>query len=99
MGTDVYHLITTIDHNLQNASDTPRFQRKVAYDNLPSEALPQLRRLSADKSQALLEEVNRWLRQQDRDANPNVEGTGRKCAGIGIYYFEEDVQEDSQDED
>lgn len=98
LGTDVYHLITTIDHNLQNASDTPRFQRKVAYDNLPSEALPQIRRLSAEKSQALLEEVNRWLRKQDRDANPYVEGTGRKRAGIGIYYFEEDVQEDSQNE-
>ena len=99
LGTDVYHLITTIDHNLQNAGTEPRFQRKVAYDNLPSEALPQIRSLSSEKSQALLEELNSWLRQLDRDTNPEVEGTGRKRAGIGIYYFEEDVQEGGQNED
>lgn len=98
LGTDVYHLITTIDHNLQNAGAEPRFQRKVAYDNLPGEAMPQLRKLSAEKSQALLEELNRWLREHDRDANPDVRGSGRKRAGIGIYYFEEDVQEDSRNE-
>jgi hypothetical protein len=99
LGTDVSHLIHTIDHNLQGAGDGPRFQRKVAYDNLPSEALPQLRELSAEKSQALLEELNRWLRRHDRDTNPGSGGTGRKRAGIGIYYFEEDVREDRQDED
>lgn len=98
LGTDVYHLITTIDHNLQNAGDIPRFQRKVAYDNLPAEALPQLRELSAEKSQALLEELNRWLREHDRDTNPEAGGSGRKRAGIGIYYFEEDAQEESQNE-
>ena len=98
LGTDVSHLIGTIDHNLQNTGKEPRFQRKVAYDNLPSESLPMFRELTAEKAQALLEEMNRWLRQHDRDTNPKAEGTGRKRAGIGIYYFEEDVQEDSLDE-
>ncbi len=98
LGTDVYHLISTIDHNLQNTGKEPRFQRKVAYDNLPSESLPMFRELTAEKAQALLEEMNRWLRQHDRDTNPKAEGTGRKRAGIGIYYFEEDVPEDGQDE-
>ena len=99
LGTDVYHLIATIDHNLQNSGVEPRFQRKVAYDNLPEEAIPALRELSAGKSQALLEELNRWLREHDRDTNPGAGGTGRKRAGVGIYYFEEDVQEDGQHED
>lgn len=98
LGTDVYHLIATIDHNLQNDDGIPRFQRKVSYDNLPVEAMPQIRQLSAEKAQALLEELNRLMSQQDRDSHPAVEGTGRKRAGIGIYYFEEDVQEDSQNE-
>lgn len=98
LGTDVYHLISTIDHNLQNAGAEPRFQRKVAYDNLPEEALPQLRKLSAEKSQALLVEMDRWLRRQDRDTNPEVEGAGRKRAGIGIYYFEENVREERENE-
>ena len=99
LGTDVYHLINTIDHNLQSRDGVPRFQRKVAYDNLPEEVMPQLRRLSGEKSQALLEELDRWLRRQDRDAHPEVEGSGRKRAGIGIYYFEEDVQDESHDEE
>jgi len=98
LGTDVYHLISTIDYNLQLDESGSRFQRKVAYDNLPIEAIPQFRRLSAEKAQALLEELDRWLRQHDRDANPDSEGSGRKHAGIGIYYFEEDVQEDGRDD-
>lgn len=98
LGTDVYHLIATIDHNMQQIGAEPRFQRKVAYDNLPDEVLPRLRELGAEKSQALLEELNRWMRQHDRNVNPDVKGTGRKRAGIGIYYFEEDAQDDGQNE-
>jgi hypothetical protein len=33
--------------------------------------------------------------EHDRDVNPKVEGTGRRGAGIGIYYFEEDPEEES----
>lgn len=67
----------------------PRFQRKVAYDNLPDEVLPKYRKLSAKKAQALLESLDQWLAQRDRDINPAVRGTGRNEAGLGIYYFEE----------
>lgn len=98
LGTDVYHLIATIDHNLQSPESGLRFQRKVAYDNLPDEAVLQFRQLSAEKSQALLEELDSWLRHHDRDANPESKGSGRKHAGIGIYYFEENVQEDGRDD-
>ena len=94
LGTDVALLIGTIDHNLHEPQGQPRFQRKVAYDNLPAEALPRLRELSAEHGQNLLQELDRYLAQQDRDANPNTHGTGRKHAGIGIYYFEEDVSEE-----
>jgi hypothetical protein len=91
LGTDVADLITTIDHNLQHGAGDPRFQRKVMYDNLPEEAISRFRALSAEQSQQLLENLDRWLSQQDRDANPAVQGTGRRRAGIGIYYFEEDL--------
>ena len=94
LGTDVALLIGTIDYNMQETQDQPRFQRKVAYDNLPAEALPKLRELSHEHGQALLQEIDRYLSQQDRDINPNVQGTGRKHAGIGIYYFEEDEPEE-----
>ncbi|MEN8180649.1 MAG: DUF6502 family protein [Pseudomonadota bacterium] len=94
LGTDVQSLLSTIDYNLQQDSQTPRFQRKVSYDNLPAESLPEFRKLSAEKAQALLIKLDRHLSAQDRDLNPSVEGTGRKQAGVGIYYFERDLSED-----
>jgi len=89
LGTDVAHLISTIDHNLKSDPIGPFFQRKVAYDNLPDEVLPVFRRNSAKRAQTLLESLDRWLAQRDRDVTPTVKGTGRNQAGIGIYYFEE----------
>jgi hypothetical protein len=93
LGTDVGHLISTIDHNLKPDPISPFFQRKVAYDNLPDEALPQFRKLSAKRGQTLLESLDRWLAQRDRDVAPSVKGTGRNRAGLGIYYFEEPYSE------
>lgn len=91
LGTDVAHLVSTIDHNLRHSGEDLRFQRKVAYDNLPEEALPEFRRMTRMKSQELIEAMDRWLAKRDRDLNPEVKGSGRKQAGVGIYYFEEDV--------
>ena len=91
LGTDVADIIATIDHNLQHGAGDPRFQRKVMYDNLPEESISKFRTLSAEQSQKLLETLDRWLAEQDRDVNPAVQGSGRKRAGIGIYYFEEDL--------
>lgn len=89
LGTDVGYLISTIDHNMQHDNSSLLFQRKVAYDNLPDEILPRFRASSARKAQTLLEQLDRWLAQHDRDVTPSVEGSGRNQAGIGIYYFEE----------
>ena len=92
LGVDASHLIATIDHNIRQ-SDTPFFQRKVSYDNLPLEVLPELKKKAADRGQALLESMDRWMSARDRDVTPGVPGTGRKRAGIGIYYFQEDYGE------
>ena len=89
LGTDVGHLISTLDHNLKPDPIVSLFQRKVAYDNLPDDVLPQFRKLSAKKAQALLESLDRWLAQHDRDINPAVKGPGRNRAGLGAFYFEE----------
>lgn len=96
LGTDVALLISTIDHNLQPQTPEPFFQRKVAYDNLPQEVLPQFRRLAAQKAQNLLEKLDKWLAQHDRDTNPEIKGTGRNRAGLGIYYFEEPCPEEGE---
>lgn len=93
LGTDVALLLDTIDHNLVEGQTNPYFQRKVAYNNLPVECLAEFRELSGEKAMALLEELNRYLMQHDRDVNPKSQGSGRKRAGVGIYYFEEDMND------
>ena len=93
LGTDVRDLITTIDHNLLSPPGKTFFQRKVSYDNLPFEVLEELKDLTKKKGQSLLEEMDRWLSQRDRDVNPHVSGTGRYRAGMGIYYFQETLEE------
>lgn len=90
LGTDVADLISTIDRNVTRP-DAPFIQRKVCYDNLPEEALPELKLQAAGRAQMLLEALDRWMSEHDRDVNPKVEGTGRKRAGVGIYYFEGDT--------
>jgi hypothetical protein len=89
LGADAADLMATIDHNL--AEQQPFFQRKVVYDNIPSEAVADFRETSAAEGQLLLEKLDILLSGQDRDCNPGVEGSGRKRLGVGIYYFEEDI--------
>jgi hypothetical protein len=93
LGTDVTFLIDTIDHNMQDGIDAPRFQRKVMYDNLPEEAMVEFRALAARQAQELIEHLDQWLARHDRDANPSVQGTGRMRAGLGIFCFEDDISE------
>ncbi len=87
LGTDVAALIDTINHNLQSR-DAPLFQRKVYYDNLPEDALQELRALSRQHGQQLIELMDRLMQAYDRDVNPQIQGEGRCMAGIGVYYFE-----------
>jgi len=88
LGMDVSGLLNTINHNIYHSQEKPLFQRKVYYDNLPSECLPELQTLLAEHGQSLLEFLDQWMAKRDRDINPNVKGSGRKAAGIGLFYFE-----------
>ncbi len=92
LGTDVSLLIDTIDHNTRSEEDGVRIQRKVAYDNVPMEALAEIRDASTKEAQRLLEKLDAKISLHDRDANPDVKGTGRKFVGVGIYYFETDTE-------
>ncbi len=99
LGTDVADLISCIDHNLTCAPEEAFFQRKVAYDNLPREAMGELRKVAAERAQQLLEDLDRWMSARDRDTSPGAGGTGRKRASVGVYYYEEDVPEEDGPED
>ena len=89
LGTDVAHLISSIRHNLNPDDRGLFYQRKVMYDNLPDEVLAEFRRLSAQSAQKLLEKLDVWLSERDRDSGQAVAGNNRNVAGLGVYYFEE----------
>ena len=93
LGTDVAQLISSIRHNLEPDDRGLFYQRKVMYDNLPDEILPAFRKLSAESAQKLLEKLDGWLSERDRDTGRRVKGIGRNVAGLGIYYFEESYEE------
>jgi hypothetical protein len=38
--------------------------------------------------------LNKSFSKQDRDVNPSVKGSGRYQVGVGIYYFEESLDEE-----
>lgn len=92
LGSDVADLIRTIDHNLTSTPRDARFQRRVSYDNIPRELLPELKKQVAQKSQSCLEALDRVLVGADRDRNPSAKGAGRGRVGVGIYYFEETIE-------
>ena len=90
LGSDVAELVATIDYNLHAEGGEPRFQRKVAYNNLPADALPALRRLTAERSSELLLELNDRFAARDRDTSQDgAEEGDRHRAGLAIYYFED----------
>lgn len=99
LGTDTALLVDTINHNLTHDSEHRRLQRKVSYDNLPEECIPEFKKFAAEESYQLLLKLNEWLAEHDRDSNPNITGTGRMRSGVGIYYFEEDANESKGAED
>ncbi len=92
LGNDARDLIATITHNLDADPANAYFQRKTSYNNLPANALDDVRQLLRDEGQVFLERFDRLLAAKDRDMNASVLGEGRKRAVIGLYYFEEDVE-------
>lgn len=95
LGTDVADLIASIEHNLDADASVRYFQRKVAYDNLPPEYLPALRDLLAQKGQTLLETLNDDMARHDRDLSGVVVEGPRRRAMVGIYYFEDETDDDA----
>ncbi len=89
LGTDVADLVASIEHNLDGGGDEPFYQRKVAYDALPSETLPSLRKLVRRDAQKLLERLDREMSRRDTDLPPGADQPPLRRAMVGIYYFEE----------
>jgi hypothetical protein len=87
LGVETADLLNTIDHNIHTEGEEPFFQRKVCYYRFPVRHLPALRRLTSQKSQELLEELNVWLAEHD-DADILEPDEQVRRTGLSLYYFE-----------
>jgi hypothetical protein len=98
LGVETADLLNTIDHNIHAENADPFFQRKVCYFRFPERYLPELRALSRDKSQTVLDELNIWMADHD-DAGPEDCGDSVKRVGLSLYYFEGPVENDHEQSD
>jgi len=87
LGTDTAELIATIDHNLVCEESALRFQRKVSNSRVSADALPEFQALSAQKAQALLEELDAWLDRHEVESDTQDSAQG-KYVSLGIYFYE-----------
>jgi len=88
LGADTQELMETIILNMDESTSRQIFQKKVVYTNVPLIYLEQFRIYSARMSQHLLEEMDHWLSEHDRDTDPEVQGEGKATVGLGIYQIE-----------
>lgn len=85
LGVDTNELINTIDHNLIAAESNKHYQRKVSTAILNKNAIEEFKIISQNQSQALLEELDAWLTQNEVEADDD-----NACyVSLGIYYYEQ----------
>lgn len=86
-GEDVSDLVRTMDHNL--AGGPPLFQRTLSYSRVPACWLTQWRHYSAQRCQALLEELDDWLARADADVSGRATDEPLHRTGISVFQFED----------
>lgn len=90
-------LLNTLDHNLDREGNEGKFQRAVAYHNLPDDIVDEFKALSREKGTELLIELNAWLSAKKTSRAPLEPGQGKRI-GLGIYYFEDEPDEGKKNE-
>lgn len=97
LGRDVAELITSIDHNLSVPAEARVFQRKVSTSNLRADSIEDFRKLSNEQSMALLEHYDAWLSDHEIAGGDDSADDGCYVA-VGIYYFDETLHKENDDE-
>jgi hypothetical protein len=90
LGSDPAELFSTIAYNIEHA-EAPRLQRKVVYDNIGAEALPELSQKAREIGEEFIRRANTLLASYDRDRNPQAPGGQRTKVVLGTYVYEEEV--------
>ena len=100
LGSDTAELMDTIDHNAMLGDDeAPLLQMKVSYDNVPVEYVDAFQILSGRMGRRLIEDLDHWLADHDRDRNPDVLGSGKARLGLMVFQLQEIEQEGEGDGD
>lgn len=82
-------LLDTTAHNILCRPKDARFQRQVAYHDVPQSVIDEFQQYSYEKSLALLLDFDRWLAEKKKLGGASTnEPTGR--VGTGIYFFQND---------
>jgi len=79
----------TIDYNLTALKNNKRYQRKISTSILNKNTIEDFKKISQDRSQALLENLDTWLSQNEvepDDENPCY-------VSLVIYYYEQSCLE------
>lgn len=87
LGSDVADLICTIDHNLE-LPDQSYLQRKVSYNYIPAEKLPEIKKKMESISQKSLESMDKLLAANAVGKKAAKNNNTYVRTGVGIYYFE-----------
>lgn len=70
----------------------------MIYHDLPREVVDEFKALSAEKANALLLELNQWLAEKARAPAKRPLFSARIKTGLGIYFFEDNIVEDKNNE-
>jgi len=90
LGTDASELVASIDHNIHCAESERVFRRKVSVRGLSANDLEDFKQYSNERSQALLEEYDKWLSERVL-ASEKLEDENVHYTAVGIYFYS-DVQ-------
>jgi len=85
LGTDTNELLNTIDYNLTAGDSEKRYQRKVSSAALDKNAVEEFKKLSKKHAQALLEQLDEWL--SNNEVDPDDENA--RYVSLGINYYEQ----------
>lgn len=88
-------LLGTLDHNFVHPREASRLQLAVCYDNIPEQLITNVRSVSQERSMEFLQDLNAFMRTQDKDCNDELQASRRVRAGVGLYYFEQPFEEDN----
>lgn len=93
VANDASDLLAAGTENASSVNSIPNLHAKTEYDNIPDEALPQLRNWLLEFGTKIHQECRTYLSRFDKDTNPSAsKGTGQNRIALGTFSFVEKLQ-------